>query len=124
MVTAGTVPEGGTGGGMGLHHVLLEPGLLDKGLAASRLCTNVVEDTGMLLHVIEHSVLALLDNAAVRAYKGTGLVPRVSHFDGRSHPEWGYLGGSPIKFLPLAFGCKHYVSQKDALTPARIKPAF
>ena len=42
MIATGTVPESGALGGMGLHHVLLEPGLLDKGLATARLCANVV----------------------------------------------------------------------------------
>jgi len=103
VVTAGTIPDSGALGGMGLHHVLLEPGLLDKGLAASRFGTNVVEDTGVLLHVIEHSVLALLDDSTIRADKGTGLVPQISHFDGRCHPDHCTLLVTCIKFLPLAF---------------------
>jgi hypothetical protein len=42
VVAAGTVPESCPFGGMGLHHMLLEPGLLDKGLAAAWFGANMV----------------------------------------------------------------------------------
>ena len=42
VIATGTVPESGSFGWMGLHHVLLEPGFLDEGLAAAGFGTNVV----------------------------------------------------------------------------------
>jgi len=101
MIAAGAFPEDGTLCGMRLHHMLLEPGLLDKGLAAPWLCTNVVEDTGVLLHVIEHSVLMILayDDPTIWTDKVPVLVPQISHFDGRGHPDHCTLLVTPIKFL-------------------------
>jgi len=75
VITTRTVPESCTFYRMRLHHVLLETGLLDEGLATARLHTNMIENPGMLLHMIEHSVLALLNVPAFRAYKLTLLVP-------------------------------------------------
>ena len=90
VIATGTIPQSCTLGMMGLHHVLLEPGLLDKGLAAARLCANVVEHTGVLLHVIEHSILALLNDPTIWTDKGTVFISQISHLDS-SHPDVGLL---------------------------------
>lgn len=62
---------------MGLDHVLLEAALLDEALRAHT--THVRQLSGMLLHVIEHRILALLGNSAIGADKLTCGVAQIGH---------------------------------------------
>lgn len=64
-----------------LYHVLLEPALLNESLRAHGTCMGHLP--GVLLHVIEHRVLALLGNTAVGAGKFTRLVTQIRHLSSR-----------------------------------------
>ncbi len=75
VVTTRAIPHGCALYGMGLHRVLLEATLLDKGLAAARLLADMCHLSGMLLHMIEHGVLTVLDNATIRTDELSLLIP-------------------------------------------------
>lgn len=101
VVAAGATVCGSSIGGLWMHlkHVLNEATLLNKSLGAkvARMC----KVSGMLLHVVKHSILALLRFIAVRAYKFSLLVLGVDVFC-VCHPA-GQLTPptSPINFMNL-----------------------
>ncbi len=53
---------------MDLAHMLCKSTFLDKGLFTSRLSTHILLFACVGLHMIEHCVLAVLGNAALRAH--------------------------------------------------------
>lgn len=62
---------------MGLYHMLLEPALLDKSLRADP--THMCQLPSVLLHVVEHRVLARFRHATVRTDKLTRGVAQIRH---------------------------------------------
>ena len=60
-----------------LELVLRQPALLNEALAAAGLVAGPLELTGVLLHVVEHRVLALLCLSAVRTDKQALLILEV-----------------------------------------------
>ena len=86
MRTAGTLPYRRTFCWMCLHRVLLQAALLDERLAAPRFLADMGEMSGVLLHMVEHRVLAILDLAAIRTDKLPLLIPHIRHLRCECHP--------------------------------------
>ena len=70
-----------TFGRMCLHHVLLQAALLNERLATTWLFANVhaCRVPGVLLHVVEHRILAGLDFSTFGTDKSTFCIANVSH---------------------------------------------
>lgn len=69
VVAAGTAPHLVVSDGMRLRGMLVQPALLNKSPIASRYRADILHISCVLLHMVEHRVLALLGYRAERALK-------------------------------------------------------